>query len=145
MICATRPAVLLAAMMLTGVAALVGGCRDEPTGNSATNKTNNAASAPTVATATVVGAPAPEVALQTVEDESFAVSGQRPNVVVLDFWATWCPPCRLSLPHLQELSQDKGLADRGLKVFAVNSEEDKETINAFLKKNNYSFTVPMDV
>ena len=64
--------------------------------------------------------------------------------MVLDFWATWCPPCRLSLPHIEEVSKKKDLADKGLKVVTVNARETKDKVQAFLKQNNYTFTVAMD-
>jgi len=54
------------------------------------------------------------------------------------------PPCRLSLPHVQKLSADKSLADKGLVVWAVNDQETKPVVETFLKQNNYTFTVLMD-
>ena len=67
------------------------------------------------------------------------------NVVVLDFWATWCGPCRVSLPHLNELSANKELTDKGLKVYAVNLREDKETAKGYADKNNLTFAIPLDL
>jgi thiol-disulfide isomerase/thioredoxin len=92
----------------------------------------------------LVGQPAPDFTLTTVTGQPVKLSSLRGSVVVLDFWATWCPPCRISLPHLQKISADPSLAARGLKVLGVNKEEDKDTIAAFLKEKNYTFTVPMD-
>jgi thiol-disulfide isomerase/thioredoxin len=70
---------------------------------------------------------------------------QKGSVVMIDMWATWCPPCRASLPHVEKISQDKALAARGLKVWAVNDQENKQTISAFIQQNNFTFTVPMDI
>lgn len=92
----------------------------------------------------LVGKTAPEVSLSTIDGKAVKLSDQKGKVVVLDFWATWCPPCRLSLPHVQELSQKKDLLEKGLAVFAVNAKEDKEDVEPFMKKNSYSFTVLMD-
>jgi peroxiredoxin/outer membrane lipoprotein-sorting protein len=60
----------------------------------------------------------------------------RGKPVLIDFWATWCPPCRESLPHTQDIFKDLG--SKGLQVMTV-SDEKPETITAFLKKNNYTF------
>ena len=82
--------------------------------------------------------------LKTLDGKDVKLSGQKGNVVLLDLWATWCPPCRKSLPHVQELSADKALAQKGLVVWAVNSQEPAATAEKFLKENKYTFTVPMD-
>src|SRR3990172_5069800 len=50
----------------------------------------------------VAGRPAPDFTLQTVDGEAVTLSDLRGQVVVLNFWATWCPPCRAEMPALQE-------------------------------------------
>jgi len=62
---------------------------------------------------------------------------------LLDFWATWCGPCRRELPTVAKLHKE--LATKGLAVVAVNVGEPAETVNAFLKKNNYALPVWLDV
>ena len=90
------------------------------------------------------GMPAPAFALKTVDGKSVKLADLKGDVVVLDFWATWCPPCRASLPHIQKLADDKKLAEKGLKVLVVNDREEKDKIQPFMAKNHYTFTVPMD-
>jgi thiol-disulfide isomerase/thioredoxin len=90
------------------------------------------------------GKPAPDFSLDTLDGKKIKLSDLKKNVVVLDFWATWCPPCRKSLPHVEEVSKKKDLADKGLKVLAVNAQEDKAKVEKFMKDNNFTFTVPMD-
>lgn len=90
------------------------------------------------------GKPAPDIALTTLDGKEVKLSDQKGKVVLVDFWATWCPPCRESLPHVQELSADKAAAEKGLVVWAVNARETKDKIEAFVKQNNYTFSVPMD-
>lgn len=92
----------------------------------------------------LVGKPAPDFTLKTLDDQEVKLSALKGSVVVVDFWATWCPPCRKSLPHLQAISVNEELAKKGLKVFAVNARETKDKIEPFMKENKYSFSVPMD-
>lgn len=64
------------------------------------------------------------------------------KVVVLDFWATWCGPCLLAMPGLQEIHEEFG--GRGVEILAVNLGEDPETIQGFLDENGYTFPVVAD-
>ncbi|MGH7177237.1 MAG: TlpA family protein disulfide reductase [Tepidisphaeraceae bacterium] len=98
-------------------------------------------------TASLVGKPAPQFQAETLDGQSVSLAGEKGNVVLMDFWASWCPPCRASLPHIQEFADDKELAQKGLKVWAVSTNwrgETKEKAAAFVKQNNYTFTVPID-
>jgi thiol-disulfide isomerase/thioredoxin len=94
--------------------------------------------------ASLKGKPAPEIALKNLDGKDLKLSDFKGKVVVVDNWATWCPPCRESLPHLQKVSADKTLSDKGLVVWAVDIKEDKDTVSKFLKENKYSFNVLMD-
>ena len=95
-------------------------------------------------TSSLEGKQAPDFSLKTLDGKDFKLSALQGDVVVLDFWATWCPPCRKSLPHLQAVSTNDVYAKNGLKVFAVNAKEDEDKVKGFLKENKYTFTVPMD-
>ena len=90
------------------------------------------------------GKPAPALSLKTIDGKPADLAAMKGKVVLVDLWATWCPPCRKSLPHVQEMSQDKALAAKGLVVWAVNAAEAPDKVTAFLVKNGYTFTVPMD-
>jgi thiol-disulfide isomerase/thioredoxin len=95
-------------------------------------------------TADFIGKPAPDFSLTTLDDRTITLSELKGNVVVLDFWATWCPSCQKSLPLLDKISQDKAQADRGLRVIAVDCGETKQAVGDYLAKNNLSLRVVRD-
>ena len=92
----------------------------------------------------LVGKPAPDISLPTLDGQDVKLSSLRGKVVLVDNWATWCPPCRESLPHLQAIASDKSLADKGLVVWAVDAQEEKPDVQSFLNTNHYTFTVLLD-
>jgi thiol-disulfide isomerase/thioredoxin len=69
----------------------------------------------------VVGQPAPNFEITTVDGRKLSLSDLKGEVVVLNFWATWCAACRYELPLLDAYYQ--GFGPMGLRVFAVNTEE----------------------
>jgi peroxiredoxin len=109
-------------------------------GAAAVSLTVSAASDP----ASLEGKPAPSFALPTLDGKEVSLASMKGKVVLVDTWATWCPPCRVSLPHIQKVATDGALADQGLVVWAVNDEEDKPTVEKFMADNKYTFTVLMD-
>lgn len=87
------------------------------------------------------GKPAPAFKLKDLEDKDVALADFKGQVVVLDFWATWCGPCVEALPHLDKLYQDKKAT---VKIFAVNQGEEKEPVAAFMKSKNLTVPVLLD-
>jgi len=75
--------------------------------------------------------------LQTLEGEGYNFTETQGKVVLLNFWATWCPPCIAEMPSMQELYNDYG----DQVVFVFVSQEPKEKIEAFLDKHSYNFPV----
>lgn len=91
--------------------------------------------------APVVGAPAPDFELETPEGESIRLSDLRGRVVALNFWATWCGPCRLEMPDLEERANT--YADR-LTVLGVNFDETAEEVVAFRDELEITFPLLLD-
>jgi len=78
---------------------------------------------------------------------SFNLEGKLPQamkgkVLMVDFWASWCEPCKQSFPVMEELHQHYG--KEGLVIIAVNVDESRPAMEAFLKKNVVSFAVLRD-
>jgi len=92
--------------------------------------------------APAIGHPAPEVSLTTTAGETFALSALRGKPVVLNFWATWCPPCRAELPELQAAHERYA----GEVIIAgVNQAEPPASVIAFAGQVGLSFPLPLDV
>jgi len=91
----------------------------------------------------LVGKKAPEFTLEGLkEGTSLHLADYRGKVVILDFWASWCAPCRLEMPILQTV-YDK-YKEKGVVLIGANVGEDRATARAFLGKNNYRFLVGLD-
>jgi thiol-disulfide isomerase/thioredoxin len=89
-----------------------------------------------------VGNHAAPFSLTSMDGSQVSSSDLKGSVFVLDFWATWCPPCVASLPKLDDLNQN--LKDPDLKIFAVNEGEDKDTVRKFLDSKKITLPVLLD-
>jgi thiol-disulfide isomerase/thioredoxin len=78
----------------------------------------------------IQNAPAPALRLPDMDEEIIELAQLEQQVVVVNFWATWCPPCRREMPSLERLYQKT--RDRGVTVLAVNIGEDEDTVFPFL-------------
>jgi peroxiredoxin/outer membrane lipoprotein-sorting protein len=87
----------------------------------------------------IVGTSAPDFTLPDANGHPVNLHDLRGKVVVVDFWATWCPPCRAEMPLLQQMHNE--LADKGLVVLGLDVGEDAETVTAFAKQQSYTFTL----
>jgi len=85
---------------------------------------------------------APDFALQTLDGETVRLSDYRGQVVLINTWATWCPPCRDEMPDLEAYYRRRQ-AD-GFVVLAVNSQESPGTVAAFLEEHDFTFPVLLD-
>ncbi len=89
---------------------------------------------------TLVGNPAPDFTVQDA-DRKVTLHDLRGKTVVLNFWATWCPPCVEEMPSLVKMQSS--LKDRVV-VLAVSVDEDERSYRTFLKKNNVDLLTVRD-
>lgn len=87
------------------------------------------------------GGPPPALALKGLDDATHRLADYRGKVVLLNFWATWCGPCRDEMPSIQEL-KDK-LAGKPFVVLAVNLDEPESRIRKFLSQMKVKLDFPI--
>lgn len=89
------------------------------------------------------GDAAPSFTLQTTKQETFALSDYRGKVVLVHFWATWCPPCVEELPQLEKLY--RAFRGKDFEILAVSVDDDADrSVMPFLAKHRVSFPVLFD-
>ena len=81
----------------------------------------------------LVGKAAPDLSLRDINGSVVSLSQFKGRVVVVDFWATWCPPCVAGMPHLTEMARKLG--DAGVTVLAVNAQESADQVRQFAADN----------
>ncbi|HHI92106.1 MAG TPA: TlpA family protein disulfide reductase [Gammaproteobacteria bacterium] len=87
--------------------------------------------------------PAPDFTLPTFPDNTeISLKDFKGRVVYLDFWATWCPPCRKSFPWMDEMHER--YKDEGLSIIAVSVDKKRGQIEQFVKKTEPAFIVAHD-
>jgi thiol-disulfide isomerase/thioredoxin len=71
-----------------------------------------------------------------------SLSGNRGNLILLNFWATWCGPCREEMPSMEQLSRSFG--GQGFTILAVNQRESAAQVERYMKTNGLNFRAPLD-
>lgn len=85
--------------------------------------------------------PTPDFTLSDMDGEPHSLSDYRGKVVMLNFWATWCPPCKREMPSMERLYSK--LKDRGFEVVAVNQFEDPDLVFEFTGRLSLPPTFPI--
>jgi thiol-disulfide isomerase/thioredoxin len=84
--------------------------------------------------------PAPDWELTDLNGKLVKFSDFRGHVLILDFWATWCAPCRIEIPHFVELQKQYG--DKGLTVIGVSlDEQGPEVVKKFVKRLGVNYAI----
>lgn len=85
----------------------------------------------------IVGKPAPSFSLKTIDGRAtLSLSEMRGQVVIVDFWASWCVPCQHSLPELAAFETSL----KGLRVLAINIDDERQNALEFLTRNRVKLT-----
>lgn len=96
-----------------------------------------------VSKAELIGQPAPTcLAKQESENQAINFSEYQGRVLLIDFWATWCPPCKQSMPFLNALRNE--FKDQGFEIIAINVDEDRDEALSFLLLHPVEYLLAYD-
>lgn len=96
-------------------------------------------------TAPTEGKAAPDFELTSSDGQTVRLSDYRGKKVILNFWATWCPPCKAEMPHMQKFHEAN--KDKGIEILAVNLtsiDKGEESVQSFIEEFGLTFPIPMD-
>ena len=85
-----------------------------------------------------VGKPAPEIVIRDIDGKEAKLSALKGKVVVLDIWATWCPPCRAMIPHEREMVER--LKGKPFALVSISADAKLETLKEFLSQEKMPWT-----
>ena len=114
-----------------------------PSGDGAAAPDRNPDSEIEAATLVKAGDQAPDFTVEMFDGSRVTLADLRGKVVLLNFWATWCPPCREELTHVQTELIDR-FAGRPFVFLPVSRGESRETVAAFREKTGYEFPMGLD-
>jgi len=100
--------------------------------------------APAPAQGPEVGKLAPDFKLQSLGGQTVSLSDFRGNPVLLNFWASWCGPCRAEMPFLQEIFESKEWSGKGLIILTIDIGESPSRVKEFMESYVLSFPVLLD-
>ncbi len=88
------------------------------------------------------GQPAPTFVLSLLDGGRLDLASLKGNIVILDFWATWCGPCRQGLPILDEIARQ--YKDKGVRIYAINCNESPAEVRQFVTSTQLKLPVALD-
>ena len=87
----------------------------------------------------LAGKPAPDLVVTDLKGKPLTLSGFKGKTVLLDFWTTWCPPCRADAPAIHDLYRK--YAEKELTIVSISVSEDREVVEKFLKEHPVDYSV----
>lgn len=104
------------------------------------NNTNNGLSGSNASE--ILKVKAMDFKLKDLSGKEVSLSDYKGKKVFLNFWASWCPPCKQEMPEMEKLYQET--KDSDIVILAVNLGDDKATVDEFITNNKYNFKVLLD-
>jgi peroxiredoxin len=98
---------------------------------------------PSTTTLVKVGDPMPAFTATSLANQSLSSDELKGKVVLINFWATWCPPCRAELPLLQSNIVNR-IKNKDFAVLCISRGEEAPVVKRFIDQNNYTFPVYLD-
>jgi cytochrome c biogenesis protein CcmG, thiol:disulfide interchange protein DsbE len=89
-----------------------------------------------------IGEPAPDFAIDSLGGAPIGLSALRGRPVIVNFWASWCPPCRGEMPDLEQVAREH--RDAGLAVIAVNLDEDRAAVQRYATTLDLTLPIGLD-
>jgi len=129
--------VMLVLILVSGLA--VAGCSSSPTPVPV-----QPSPAPTPVQPSPADNLAPDFQLQGIDEQTVSLSSLRGRPVMLNFWATWCGPCRAEMPFIQAVFEGEEWTQQGLVILAINVGETSSKAKKFMEDNGLSFHVLLD-
>ena len=90
------------------------------------------------------GEAAPDFSLRDIDGKEVSLAAYKGKVVLVNFWATWCGPCKLEMPHLDKMDRD--LESKGFEVLSISTDDARASskVKPLVKRGGYGFTVLLD-
>ena len=90
------------------------------------------------------GEMAPDFTLRDIDGKEVQLQSFKGKVVMVNFWATWCGPCKLEMPHLDKM--DREFEDKGFEVISISTDDARAAskVKPLIKRGGYGFTVLLD-